>query len=291
MIKITFLNLKKHNWLILLAIVIYCQLFLFQFFIEQDSLYRFKYNPKHSTTTFVYFLTIVLIMPCLEELVFRGFQSRYNFKTSFLIIFFVGSFLFALPSFSLVSILVGIFTPILFYFILRLKKDIYKKISIIYSALIFTIAHFNPTTGIRQFYFLGSHFFAAGLILSWIAINFGLFKSMLIHIIINIFSLTLYLNTGKINTIGEYRNGLSYEIERTSIFNNLGEVKRSKNSLIVKTAPIDIILHNLQIPAKKNIYIGSSIDNYSIKITDTKDKLTDKEILEILALNDVIQIR
>lgn len=280
----------KCNWLLILAIIFYCQFLLSQLLIDYKNIYSDKYINEPAISSFIILLLMFFIIPIIEEVIFRGFQSKYRFKKKYLIAFFIGS---SLIIYFTKIIYFGFFiliTPILIFLTLKNKLNFYKNTLIIYSVFLFTIGHFNVNQDIKDFFIVAGNFIGGGFLLSWLSINFGLLKSIIAHCILNILMFFIFVNVNKINVIDNNKN-INYNILQRSFFDNsTGEITRTKSTFEAKNAGLQNILHYFKVQNNKEIFMVSSLIKFDLQIIDEKNVLEDKEILEILEQNNIIQI-
>lgn len=191
-------NKKRHNWLLKTAGIFLCQFFLIIILgslISSSNIYSSFTESRTSnlgvissdTHRWILLFYIILFGPVAEELSERSFLTEKKWLK------YIGLALFIIKSFtlnsqgivanSIYSILVcAVFFPEFF----KLQRVFTFKLRIIVSALVFALGHFNITTLTPIALYLAiSYYVALAFLLSWIVINFSLWKAMIAHIAFN----------------------------------------------------------------------------------------------------------
>ncbi len=282
----------RFNWLLKLAVLCYCQFLFCQFFIESNQSFKIKYGERNITSIFFFVMIFVLIAPVIEELIYRGLYNKNRLRVLLSFIFYIGSsFMLFSTGFKMWWIAFFI-TPVVIFINWKNNNDLYRNILFLYSSLLFGLVHFNEESTFIEMIVFGGNYLGGGLLLSWVVINFNLFKSILVHLAYNIIVFGFFIVFSNPITIKEKnKNGISFSIEEISIFAKSNNISRTEKSFIVDQAGLPVILANLDIPQGKNVYMQTPIAKFSMQIKDNVDNLKDDEILNILVKSGVIQLR
>jgi membrane protease YdiL (CAAX protease family) len=282
----------QFNWLLKLAIFSYCQFFLCQLILENEIKYSFEYGKNNFTSPFLFLLIFILLPPVIEELIYRGIFKNNTYNKIYLAVFYLGStWMMFNTGFKIWWVFVVV-TPLIVLIILKTGNSLRVNLIFIYSALLFTLAHFNNENTFKEYILLSGNYFGAALLLSWVVTNFGFFKAILVHLSYNILAFSFFVFVG--NTLTDsniFQDNIAYNIEKVDIFSKSYGIKRTNDSFIADGASISIILAHLEIPENKKVFIKSPIDKFNISIQDKSNNLEDEEILKILQYSEVIQVR
>lgn len=287
----TKLATSQFSWLWKLAILFYCQFLFCQLFFETSDAYNIKYGDSSLTSPFVFILVFILIPPFIEEIIFRGIHTKGKISIVLSIIFYLGSTLMLFYNGLKIWWLLMILTPFVILFVIKINTSMSKGFIIIYSTFLFTLAHYSNEITLQEFILNSGNYLAAGFFLSWVVINYNLFKSILVHLAYNTLVLSFFILFSDKTFIESKNENITYSIEQISLFNKSKSISRTSNSLIAKQANLSVILSHLEIPKGSNIYIESPISKFNIKIYDQNDGLEDKEILDIFVRTKIIEVR
>jgi len=282
----------KYTWLLKLAIICYCQFLFCQLFLESDTIYNYKYTQDTHPSLFIYLLSILIIAPIIEEVIYRGLYKKNKVNILFSSIFLVGSSLMLYNLEITLWWLFPIITVVVLFITIKWEIKYNMSILIIYSSILFTISHFTNASNLSEIIQFGGNFLAGGLLLSWIAVNFNLLKAILFHFTYNTITFILFIFLATpIDIKGTTNQNIEYEITEVSMFSKSNTITRTENKLIVKNANINLILGYIKMPKNKNIYLQSSMMKFDIDIKDNINDLDDHEILYILEKSGVIQYK
>lgn len=283
---------KSHfNWLWKLAILFYCQFLFCQLFFEKSNNYHIKYGDSNIASPFIYLIIFILIPPFIEEIIYRGVCIKKKITMVYAIIFYIGSTAMLFNTGIKIWWVFIILTPLIILFATKRNTNDSKAFIIIYSTLLFTLAHFSPMTTIQEIVQEGGNYLSAGFFLSWVAINYNILKSILVHLIYNTIVLSFFITFSNKKFIDSENGNIKYKIEEISLFDKSKSITRKSNSLVAKQANLSVVLSHLIIPKEYNIYVESPISKFNINIYDKIDNLEDEEILDILIQAEIIQLR
>jgi membrane protease YdiL (CAAX protease family) len=248
----------KKNWILvlgLIAIVLYF-LFLIVFGVQNNSrtfdIYGIPYN---------YFILISLLMPFFEEVIFRGiFTNTIKWEYFYWSVFIFISTIWIFFSYNIICSL-GFLCVALVYLFLEWKKYISIKnfLLVFLSSITFALIHYsiNDLKFLYTAYPILLHF-GLGLFLTWIAINFGLKKAMIVHVSYNFIicvyiSIPLFIVESKTNTVTIGNTSMSWKAQPRKLQNTVSIIN-NPNMIIVKCGSIlDIDKFLLDKEIKKNI--------------------------------------
>jgi|TARA_B110000902_G_C14220453_1_gene554925 hypothetical protein len=213
-----------------------------------------------------------VLMPIIEEYIFRYSIVKSKFWqiiTSILLIVIVSSLNF---NYLLIISLV-LFLIVTFYF--RKKDLIFSNLMIYFSSLCFAFSHLQNLESTSSLSIISPIIviFGLGLILISIRIRYGIFYSILVHILYNsvLISLSFWFAQSEI-TINN--KSLYVNISRESMFSRQmgSSILQSGDTLLINNMPIHRIVKN-NAPRKINSFydIPTSIIKYSGKILIKKN--------------------
>jgi hypothetical protein len=212
-------------------------------------------------------IQMAVLMPIIEEYIFRYSivkSKSWQIITSILLITIVGSLNF---NYLLITFLV-LFLIVTLYF--RKKDFIFSNLMIYFSSLCFAFSHLQNFESASSLSILSPLIliFGLGLILISIRIKYGIFYSILVHILYNSLLISLSFCSAQSEiTIND--ESLYVNISRESMFSPQmgGSILRSGDTLLVNNMPIHRIIDN-NAPRKINSFydIPINIIKYSGKI-------------------------
>ncbi len=245
------MKIKKENKLLYLGTAIFCCTLLVYYTL---LIYKIdvpfnndKFNGFNNFLTIAF--STLIIAPILEELIFRGiFVNEKRYK----LFFYIGSVGFCLFTSNYYLIIIPLF---LFVNKFKNKNNNYFLATVLFALVHYSLHDFKNIISIIPAFFQ----FSLGLILLWIAINYGLKKSILAHFLINlsvIFPLFLVLQFPNTDKNSIKNDIIVFEWQKTPTIGNTNFV----------FTPKEITANRLSISDFINIY-GDSKENYPINDT------------------------
>lgn len=285
---------KQHNWILKQAVIVYGLFILFYFILDIELTPRVEYGLDKPKSIWLTLIGIVIIAPVFEELIFRGIFLNKQIRLVFYIIFIVASGISFYSNDLLVigSFILAIMSIVLIFELL--KKPFKKTIvtfKVIISSAAFALNHANNET-FENFSngVLLLNTFGAGLILTWIVINYGLFKAMLVHAIYNGGSFLVYLLVISISNVPSSihcENDICVEWSLVSAFNNKSVVIQDQNGINGSSVSVYNLIQKSTLHSVTeafNITISDPHKRYNIKIYSEENKLLKDNELDILKL-------
>lgn len=177
---------NKNNWILVVSLILTLLFFILGVFV-----YPFEEieNNRASIDTnfFVYLILAVLVAPVLEEITFRGFfATNKKVKNFSKILLYLSLCLLLFNGFP--YLLVAFFSlGITLLFSNKINPKVAVPVYIVLSASIFSLVHqkYADLIVFKNSYFVLLHL-AGGLMLAWIASNFGIKKSIYTHAVYNL---------------------------------------------------------------------------------------------------------
>lgn len=285
---------KQQNWILKQAVIVYGLFITLYFLLDLNLTPKIQYGSDKPNSLWLTLITIVTIAPIFEELIFRGVFLKTKIRYVFYIIFLmVAGITFYKSDIVLIgSFILTIIAVILIFELL--EKSLKKPISIlkvIIFSLAFSIFHSNEATfnnvsnGVMLLNTFGS-----GLFLTWIVINYGLFKAMLVHAIYNGCSFLIYLLVISVSYVPSSihcENDVCVEWSLVSAFNNKSVVIQDQNGINGSSVSIYNLIQKSTLNSVTeafNITISDPYKRYDIKIYSEESKLLKDNELDILKL-------
>lgn len=241
----------------------------------------------------LFIVYLVLIGPLSEELAFRSFFVSK--KNVYLIgIITLSIYIYISHFIALICFILFILTIVFLKLDLIRNKSFLLTISYILNAFIFSLVHYEMS----DFYLLSTYYyllfqFSFGLFFIWVTINFGLLKSILIHICINVvvaltILIPLFYPDQKMNKI--VAKNLVIEYKRNSINFENGCLNKKTGVIQIKNMRLSDVIRTLDVDAKKVYQFETFMKyNMSIKYWKKCDKEIDiKEVEKILTDKELL---
>lgn len=209
--------MKQKNILFIGIACIVLSILLEFLLFSEDGLEMRSFYEKSPFVKLPYVYSLVLmslLIPILEELVFRSWifiSQKLFFLPGLSVVFFT-----YLSSNSYVALLVLALYMVLLMLYIKWRSSESHKIKLLYafaliSSTVFSIIHFlaydNPLAITTKFFY----FFGAGMILSFIGLNFQSIFMFLSHIVFNFIVLNILLFSG--NFQNQQQTNESFSIE------------------------------------------------------------------------------
>jgi hypothetical protein len=282
----------EFNWLWKLAIFFYCQFLICQLLINDSGIYTVKYDMNNTMSSYFFVILFMLVPPIIEEFIYRGIFTKNKISIFFSLVFYLGTSIMLFLSGIKVWWIFLFITFLVLFFVLNKQSKIKKGILIIYSASLFTLAHLSVDSTFQEFFLRSGNYLGGGLFLSWIVINYSIFKSILVHLTYNIIVFSFFIVfAAKISVSSNYKNTITYSIEEVSFLKNSKNVSRTENGFYASQANLSFVLPFVDIPKDKNVYIKNPISKFNITINSKEAILKDDDILQVLLEAEVIQLR
>jgi len=210
----------QHNWLLVSCLLIFIlAIFCVLYF---NSIEMMNSRSIVSETLEFTLLSVIFIVPIIEEFTFRGIflKNRVLFLTS--VILLISFFLFFIENIYLLGILVVFIT--LFFVYRNNNSPFLFKIICCLNALIFSLAHYilSDFSSIEQSCTMLFQL-SLGFFLIWITVNFSLMRSVLFHASYNTFLMTIVVLTVQFpdTTMQRYENAsIIVEWQKVPYFNS-----------------------------------------------------------------------
>lgn len=176
-----YLQRYKDVFLLKSGVVVFCcTLIIFSIIlIFDDSKFNDLSRSVVSINFFAFALTLLVIAPIFEEIIFRGAFLKQKIFT---FISFLGILVYIIVTNNYYLILLLLITIYLFAKGLKFTKTFYFTNAILFSLVHYQINDFNTFYHIIPMFFQ----FSLGLVLTWVVLNFNLLKSIIIHFCFNL---------------------------------------------------------------------------------------------------------
>lgn len=178
-----FLKNKQSNYLLKTGIIFFLVSFFISIWISYLGLDTETSRLRNSHNFYNFVLQAVIFAPVVEELIFRGFFSKYKFLR---FLYFIGIPIIVLYVQNYYVLF--LFVPHSILYILKIANNFKYPNYFDYfiNALLFSLVHFqfsdiNISTVFEIFIRFGS-----GLVFIWVMLNFGIIKAILVHLINNL---------------------------------------------------------------------------------------------------------
>lgn len=201
---LNFLKNKKENWILFVAPCLYITGILLTVTLKVET--ETKINLSR-------IITAIILAPFIEEFTFRSFFiKKFRIISILLLLFTIAFFKNHIFNISLLIILLTFIVAQCYN-----KKNWHLKVIIIINSLLFSTVHLSLNEVFDHNY-LGALLtrFSLGLFLIYIVLNFNIWKTILLHLVINFIMVGLMIFT-------------SYYLVKT---NNQKFTIHSKNSII-----------------------------------------------------------
>lgn len=293
---------SKYSILLKTAIVFYCLFFCCYLFTP------FTFNTETVYNDFVAFnfitelIIIAVFAPIIEELIFRA-PIIFNTKkwNIFFLLLCVGFLAFSFSNIDLRSLLFTLWLCIVVVSRFIIKKG-FKNVLIWSSIFAFSLSHltiesFFNFNSLVQFVF----FFASSCLLTWVALNYGLLKTVLFHSMYNLISFLIYLLVLNYAFDGSLKKDciesqkVCIEWQQKPIFkSSLSKIENKNNILNATNAKVKNVLDlltTLDLEKYEYVIVNDNKIKYDIKITigDNK-KLNDSVIISSLEKSGLIKV-
>ncbi|HZW62415.1 MAG TPA: CPBP family glutamic-type intramembrane protease [Flavobacteriaceae bacterium] len=291
---------SKHSVLLKSTLVLYTLFFCLYFLTSFTFKTEVLYNDLIEFNLFTELLLLALIAPVIEEFIFRAPLIIKNKKWPILLfIVCLGYLIFSLPRFDLRVLTLFIWSSVLIFskFFVSTKT---QEILIWISILSFAVSHLSMDSFLSlDSFILFIFFLASGCLLTWVILNFGLFKSILFHSAYNLISFSIYLLTltyffddkAKTNCL----DNTCIEWKQNALLESpMSDLNYTNHKLDVKNGKVKNILDllsNLDLKNYNYIISDDSKIKYDIKIYNTNnEEINDSLILESLNSSGLIKI-
>lgn len=225
------------------------------------------------TNFFVYLILAVLVAPVLEEITFRGFfATNKKVKNFSKILLYLSLCLLLFNGFP--YLLVAFFSlGITLLVSNKINTKAFTLVYILLSSLIFSLVHqmYADIIVFKNSYFVLMHL-AGGLILAWIASNFGIKKSIYTHAVYNLILSMFLFYAIQFNLA----KSISFETAscKVSFFgnpyfeSNQAIISKDSNAIEFKNSTLNNMVKNATIyyPNIKTLNSKTPFSKYTLKI-------------------------
>lgn len=199
-------------------------------FINSNKVFESSRLSVLNTNIYLLLILPITIVPVYEEIAFRGIFSKKKWiRVIGTILLPIICYSYTDFSFVIISLLCLFYLVIIILLLLKQNRIIFVLL-IVLSILLFTLGHYRLSDfkSIETAYFALNHL-ASALLLTWVAINWSIFKSIIVHIVLNLLSvLPLFFTVLSYNNSEQFlktQNGLKLEYKKISPF----KLSKSKN--------------------------------------------------------------
>lgn len=289
-----FLSNTKENWILKTVLLTYLLFIVSMFFISKETMRESSRNSG-DLPFFLMFIFVITFAPITEEFIFRGFFIKKNWIRLLICIIFPFFLYFYIKDnygIAVKSILLvcSIILSVLSFYNNRNYNKYFFIFIVILSATLFSLAHYQGSD-FMQFntaIFALSQF-AFGLLSTWVIVNFGIFKSILMHVLHNFILISIaffgyQFVDESINLIEN--NDVKVEWQQVAILNsNSSNVTRAKNQLKIQNLNLKDAIKFIIIEdsLKSKIKINDFYYKYNITITSKTEKLENDEIIKVFS--------
>lgn len=263
---------RKNNWILVVSLILTLLFFILGVFV-----YPFEEieNNRASIDTnfFVYLILAVLVAPVLEEITFRGFfATNKKVKNFSKILLYLSLCLLLFNGFP--YLLVAFFSlGITLLVSNKINTKAFTLVYILLSSLIFSLVHqmYADIIVFKNSYFVLMHL-AGGLILAWIALNFGIKKSIYTHAAYNLILMLITFYGIQFNVA----KSTNFETESCKVVfygnpyleSNQAVISKDSNALVFKNSSLNNMVKYAAIYYPRITTLNSKMpfSKYTLKI-------------------------
>lgn len=285
----------RQNWLLVFSMAFFLA-FILSILILPDL--RGSGNSRsldNGITLSIFVILAVLIGPIWEEIAFRGVFSNKQWikKISCLLLILIFSYLLY-SWWGIIVSLIGFFSSVITtYYIVRFKinHNVFLKF---FTVFLFVLIHyqFSDFKKIATLCYFSAHL-AIGFLLTWVVINFGLMKSIFLHmtynfILISIMLLSLQFIDDKSNIVKENSVELRY-LKVPLINSNSTELAIEEERIVAKNSTVRNLL---KYGFRSDIALGYQsivpFAKFDFEITFNNSESDTRKVLEMLEKEKLI---
>jgi membrane protease YdiL (CAAX protease family) len=227
--------MNKKKWILITAGLSTCLFLIFYLILGSSSGIR-KFTNFSDQPLDVFILGAVFLGPVVEEIFCRGFfaDNKYLKGVAFMGMIFL---LFLNMSTYLIIVLTIFFLVLFLFFNLKGSQKV-LNLTMILNSLIFSLYHYDLDNffDVTNYYILLN--FSIGLFLTWITINYNIYKGIVIHSIWNAIVISFILFS--LQTPDEYMQNfendlLHVEWKRTPRFDQRNIIVKFESEGIMAT--------------------------------------------------------
>lgn len=254
---------------------------LLQFLLFSEEELRMKSSIDESffSMRIVHLIAYLLIVPILEELVFRSWifiSQKLFFLPGLSVVFFV---YFTSNSYVALLVLALYLVSLLLYIKWRSSESHKKKLLFAFaliSSSVFSILHLiaydNPFAITTKFFY----YFGGGMILSFVGLNFHYIFMFLIHIGFNFIISLILLFGGNFENQQQTNESFSIEIKSVPFY--------TPEKKFVSKDSIHIVGRKAQIAASMHPYLRIKSKDNELKLYEVNIRKTDSNYID----NDIL---
>ena len=228
-----------------------------------------------SSNLYLVTLLVVIIVPVIEELAFRGWIFKRQSLKIVSFILFAGFTLLSLKFFGIICVL-------LLFYSWFLDKNTQRRyvVLIILSSLVFAFVHHGNFEDIKPFLISFSTYLFVGLLLGYLAYKTQKINaSIIVHILNNAVAMVLLLSYSPASD-SEFtceKEHFKIQVQKESIFKRSNTDSKTFDYLHI-TIPKLVTFFK---PTQERVYINTvpSLEYYSVKITSTNGEPIDNAAL------------